>query len=81
MTMMIQNHETSFVPKPGDQASGRKAYYAAVPAHMLEGEGNLIDELIKFTFDVLGAPRLDMRVYDDAAARLWVAGERLRTRR
>jgi len=35
-----------------------------VPAHALDEHGCLIDELIRFAFDTLGAQHLDLRVYE-----------------
>ena len=41
-----------------------RRYSAVVPAHALDEHGCLIDELIRFAFDTLGAQRLDLRVYE-----------------
>jgi len=35
-----------------------------VPAHALDEHGCLIDQLIQFAFDILGAQHLDLRVYE-----------------
>ena len=41
-----------------------RRYSAVVPAHALDEQGCLIDELIRFAFDTLGAQHLDLRVYE-----------------
>jgi hypothetical protein len=38
-----------------------------VPADLLDHENTVIDELISFAFDTLGAWHLDVRVYDRPA--------------
>jgi len=72
---MIQNRDSSVTRGPGHCASERQGYYAAVPAHVLDHENNVIDELISFAFDTLGSRCLDVRVYHETAARAPVEGE------
>jgi hypothetical protein len=43
---------------------GPHRYTVAVPAHSLDEHGCLIDQLIRFAFDTLGAQHLDLRVYE-----------------
>jgi hypothetical protein len=78
MSMIIQNRNVSLTKEPGRQlfANEYQGYYAAVPAHLLDRENNVIDELIDFAFDTLGAWRLDVRVYDETATKALVEGER-----
>ena len=69
-TMLIQNRDGSRTKEPvhrGPFTNKRQDYYAAVPARLLHGENSVIDELIGFVFDTLGAWRLDVRVYDETA--------------
>ena len=49
-------------PPPRRQEPRR--YAAVVPAHALDEYGCLIDQLIQFAFDTLGAQHLDLRVYE-----------------
>jgi len=65
--MIIQNRDGSLARKPGRHTPKRHAYYAAVPAHVLDCESSLIDELISFAFDTLGSCHLNVRIYDEAA--------------
>ena len=41
-----------------------RRYSAAVPARCLDDQGCLIDQLIRFAFDTLGAHHLDLRIYE-----------------
>ena len=43
---------------------GQCSYSAVVPAHALDEHGCLIDQLIHFAFDTLGAHHLELRVYE-----------------
>jgi hypothetical protein len=43
---------------------GPRSSSAAVPAHCLDEHGCLIDQLIHFAFDTLGAQHLDLRIYE-----------------
>ena len=58
-------------PRPSRQSrshsltlSAPRRYAAAVPAHALDEQGCLIDQLIHFAFDTLGARHLELRVYE-----------------
>ncbi len=53
-----------------------QGYYAAVPAYVLDRENTVIDELISFAFDTLGAWHLDVRVYNETASKVLVDCER-----
>jgi hypothetical protein len=74
--MMIQNRDSSLTKEPGRHTNRRQSYYAAVPAHVLDRENSVIDELISFAFDTLGGWCLDVRVYDEMATKALVEGER-----
>ena len=77
--MIIQYNTASPIKQPAQYqlvASERQGYYAAVPAELLDDQSNVIDELINFAFDTLGASRLHVRVYDDATASLLLESER-----
>lgn len=67
--MMIQNRDGSLAKQPGRCASQYQSYYAAMPASALECESSLIEELIGFAFDLLGAQHLELRVYDEATTK------------
>jgi hypothetical protein len=41
---------------------GPRRYSAAVPAQALDEQGYLIDQLIRFAFDILGAQHVDLHV-------------------
>jgi hypothetical protein len=43
-------------------AAKQPRYYVDVPAGLLDQQGDLIDQLIGFAFDTLGAARLELRV-------------------
>jgi hypothetical protein len=65
--MMTQNRNNAPVEEPGYcQPSTHKhqGYYVAVPADLLGDENSIIDELINFAFDTLGAWHLEVRVHD-----------------
>jgi hypothetical protein len=63
--MIIQNQDGSRTKEPEYHTSKCQGYYAAVPAHVLDRENSVIDELISFAFDTLGSWCLDVRVYDE----------------
>ena len=73
--MIIQNRDDLLTEEPGRHMDKRQSYYAMVPAGVLDCESIVIDELISFAFDTLGAWRLDVRVYDEAATKALVEGE------
>jgi hypothetical protein len=69
MPKVTQHRDTSPAEEPGRPRAFTKVhqgYYAAVPADLLDDENTIIDELISFAFDTLGAWHLDVRVYDEA---------------
>lgn len=69
--MIIHNHDSLPIERREHQrplTKGRPEYYAAVPADLLDQESSVIDQLISYAFDTLGAVRLDLRVYDRAAS-------------
>ena len=57
-------HHESDRDHPPLRVQGPRCYSAAVPAHCLDEHGCLIDQLIQFAFDTLGAQHLDLRVYE-----------------
>jgi hypothetical protein len=66
--VIIQNRDGSIAREPRHRqlfANKQPGYYAAVPAGLLEEQSSLIDRLIGFAFDTLGADRLEVRVYDE----------------
>ena len=66
--MIIQNRDGSIIQEPMHRRllrNARQGYYAAVPAHLLDEQSSLIDRLIGFAFDTLGAGRLEVRIYDE----------------
>ena len=67
--MIIQNRDGSIARESRHRwlfANKQPSYYAAVPADLLDVQDSLIDRLIGFAFDTLGADRLEVRVYDEA---------------
>jgi hypothetical protein len=65
-TMVAHNHDRC--DQERDRTPPRRqtqrSYSAAVPAHALDEHGHLIDQLIHFVFDTLGARHLELRVYE-----------------
>ena len=68
ITMLTQNkHSSSKVPDcdqlshPPD-AGGR--CYAAIPFRLLDEQSDILDRVIHFAFDTLGARQLELRIYD-----------------
>jgi hypothetical protein len=74
--LIIQNRDGILTKEPGHCTNKRQSYYAVVPAYVLGRENTVIDELISFAFDTLGAWRLDVRVYDETATKALVEGQR-----
>ena len=74
--MIIQNRDGSLTKEPGHRMNKCQGYYAAVPAYVLDRENTVIDELISFAFDTLGAWHLDVRVYNETASKVLVDCER-----
>jgi hypothetical protein len=64
--MLAQNHDRrdQSLDHRSLRFQGPRRYSAVVPAHALDEHGCLIDELIRFAFDTLGAQHLDLRVYE-----------------
>jgi hypothetical protein len=66
--VIIQNRDGSIAREPRHRwlfANKKPGYYAAVPATLLDEQSTLIERLIGFAFDTLGADRLEVRVYDE----------------
>jgi len=65
---MVSQHHDRHREQDRDQMLLRlpepRRYAAAVPAHALDEHGCLIDQLIQFAFDILGAQHLELRVYE-----------------
>jgi hypothetical protein len=79
MLMIIQNPDDSPTKEPGRRqlfTNKQQGYYAAVPADLLDCGNTIIDELIRFAFDTLGAGRLDVRVYAETATKVLIEAER-----
>ena len=63
--MIIQNRDGSLVHDQRHLRSAEKRrpdYRADIPAILLDERSSLIDQIISFAFDTLGAMRLDLRV-------------------
>jgi hypothetical protein len=72
MLMIIQNRDGSLTKEPGRSQVFRnkhQGYYAVVPANLLDCQNTIIDELIGFAFDTLGAWHLEVRVHDKTGTR------------
>ena len=66
--MIIQNRDGSLARESKHRwlfANKQPRYYAAVPSELLDEHSSIIDRLIGFAFDTLGADRLEVRVYDE----------------
>jgi hypothetical protein len=64
-TVMMQTRDGARVPAPGHTPllqHGARSCYAEVPAHLLDAQSRLIEQLISIAFDVLGARHLEVRV-------------------
>jgi hypothetical protein len=76
--MMIQNRNNALVEKPGychPSMHKHQGYYVVVPADLLGDENSIIDELITFAFDTLGAWHLEVRVHDKTGTRVLAEAE------
>ena len=65
--MIIQNRDGSLVQEPDTSwcfEQREQSYYAQLPATLLNEQSSLIDRIISFAFDTLGARHLEMRVRD-----------------
>ena len=66
-TLLVRNHDRHRDQQRGHtlrRLQGPRRYSAVVPAHALDEHGCLIDQLIQFAFDILGAQHLELRVYE-----------------
>jgi hypothetical protein len=64
--MIIQNPDGSIIEastRPSLQEGYRYRYRVDVSADLLDEQGSVIDWLIGFAFDTLGASHLDVRVH------------------
>jgi hypothetical protein len=62
---MNDNTEVTRVDQPNRtliHQCDERSYYVAVPEHLLDEQSSLIDLLISFAFDTLGARHLDVRI-------------------
>ncbi len=63
--MIIQDRDGSLIKEP---VKGRRAisidptYRVEIPVEMLDEQSSVIDRIIAFAFDTLGARRVDLRV-------------------
>ena len=65
--MLMQHHDRYHDPDRDHRpllVQEPRRYAAAVPAHCLDEQGCLIDQLIHFAFNTLGAQHLELRVYE-----------------
>jgi len=63
--LIIQERDGSLLKGPGRQRHpqpARETYRAQIPAELIDEQGSLIDRIIAFAFDTLGARRVDLRV-------------------
>lgn len=63
--MIIQNRDGSLVHEHGRAvrtAGAERRYAAQIPADLLDEQGSVIERIISFAFDTLGARRLEVRV-------------------
>jgi hypothetical protein len=63
-TLIIQNRDGSLLkePLPPRQTIGDPSYRVEIPAGLLDEQSSLIERVIAFAFDTLGARRVDVRV-------------------
>lgn len=62
---MNDNGDVAGVDQPNHvliQQRDERSYYAAVPEQLLDEQSSLIELLINFAFDTVGAQRLDVRI-------------------
>ena len=65
--MIIQNRDGSIVEETRHLERTRQkqqSYCAVVPASLLDEESSVIDRIISFAFDTIGARQLRVRVRD-----------------
>lgn len=64
-TLIIQDRDGSLLKEPIHQRqtqSKDESYRVEIPAQLLDEQSGLIDRIIAFAFDTLGAQRVDVRV-------------------
>jgi hypothetical protein len=49
---------------PARLPNEKPRYYAAIRSQLLADQSNMIDHVIQFAIDTLGARRIELRVYD-----------------
>jgi hypothetical protein len=68
ITMLTQNnHSSSKIPdrdQPSHPADAGGRCYAAIPFRLLDDQSDILDRVIHFAFNTLGARYLELRVYD-----------------
>ena len=66
--MLTQNkHSSSNVPdcdQPSHPPAAGGRCYAAIPFRLLDDQSDILDRVIHFAFDTLGARQLELRIYD-----------------
>lgn len=65
--MIIQNRDGSLIREPSDTRpieTMQPCYCAGLPASLLDEQSSLIDRIIGFAFDTVGARYLHLRVRD-----------------
>jgi hypothetical protein len=65
MTTMTEHHDKRWLKHPVDMLipdHKRQRYYAEVPAGSFDEQSRLIEQVIQFALDTLGAYHLDVRV-------------------
>ena len=63
--LIIQERDGSLLKelrRPRQAQVAQNVYRAQIPAELLDEQGSLIDRIIDFAFDTLGAGRLSLRV-------------------
>jgi hypothetical protein len=63
--LVIQNPDGSVTREPEQRRllkPKKQTYYAQLPAQLLDEQNSLIDRIIDFAFDTLGARRLEVRI-------------------
>ncbi len=65
--MIIQNRDGSLVKQPRKlrrPQPTQPTYCAEIPAELLDEQSSLIERILSFAFDTLGASHVDLRVRD-----------------
>lgn len=66
--MIIQDRDGSLLKEPRrlpQSADIQPSYRAEIPADLLDEQSSLIDRILTFAFDTLGAQRVDLRVREN----------------